>query len=183
MRRVVVVGTSCAGKTTLARQIAETFGVQHIELDAIHWLPDWNVRPTEEFRTLTSEALTPDCWVVDGNYSVVRDIVWGKATTLVWLNYPFPVVLWRALSRTVLRAITRKELFSGNRESFRQSFMSRDSILWWVATTHHRRRREYRRIFDNGEFTNIDLIELRAPREADELLRSLAELAERKAAN
>ena len=127
--RVIVVGTSCSGKTTLAKTLAHTLNVPHIEMDAIHWLPDWQARPTEEVRQLTAAAVAARRWVADGNYSIVRDMLWGRATTLIWLNYSFPVVFGRALWRTTHRIITRQELFSGNRESFRQSFLSRNSIL------------------------------------------------------
>ncbi|MDE2841397.1 MAG: AAA family ATPase, partial [Chloroflexota bacterium] len=57
MERVVVVGTSCSGKTTLARQLSRALGAPHIELDAIHWKPNWQSRPAEEFRQLVSEAV------------------------------------------------------------------------------------------------------------------------------
>ena len=110
---------------------------------------------------------------MDGNYSAVRDIVWGRATAVVWLNYSFRVVLWRCLCRTTRRAITREELFSGNRESFRMSFLSRDSIILWAITSHGQVRREYRRILDGGNFPHLRVIELRGPSEAKALVASL----------
>jgi hypothetical protein len=111
---------------------------------------------------------------MDGNYSsTARDIVWDRATTLIWLNYPFRVVFWRALRRTVLRVANQEELYSGNRETFRQSFLSRESIILWAITTYHRRRREYRRILDEGVFPHLRVIELRSPAEAEALAASL----------
>ena len=174
MERVIVVGTSCSGKTTLAQQISRALGAPHIELDAIHWKPNWQERPAEEFRQLVSEAAAGEEWVMDGNYSAGRDIVWGRATTIIWLNYPFRVVLWRALYRTTKRVINREELFSGNRESFRQSFLSRDSIILWVLRTYRRRRREYRRVLDGGTFPHLRVIELRKPAEAEAMAASLS---------
>ncbi len=159
-RRIVVVGTSCSGKTTLANSLSEKLSSPHIELDAIHWLPDWVPRPSEEFRKLTFVAIAEEFWVVDGNYSnSVRDLVWPRATALVWLNYPFRVVFWQAWRRTISRITTRKELYSGNRESFSLAFFSRDSILWWVITTFHRRKREFRTIFQGGDFPHLVVIE------------------------
>ncbi len=169
MERVIVVGKSCSGKTTLARQISRSLGAPHIELDAIHWNSNWQPRPAEEFRQLVSEAVAGERWVIDGNYSVTRDIVWGRATAIVWLNYPFRVVLWRALYRTTKRVLTREELFSRNRETFRQSFLSRDSIIRWAIVTYRRRRREYRRILEEGAFPHLRVIELRKPAEAEAL--------------
>ena len=177
MERVAVIGTSCSGKTTLARQLAHVLGAPHIELDAIHWEPGWQERPVDEMRRMVSEAVSSERWVMDGNYSAVQDIVWGRATTLVWLNYPFRVVLWRALSRTIRRVITREELFSGNRESFRKSFLSRDSIILWAINSHRRVRREYRRILDGGDYPHLRVIELHSPAEAEALVASLSGLS------
>ncbi len=64
-------------ETTLAERLAAALGYEHIELDAIHWLPDWEMRPLEEFREKVTEAIAGETWVVDGNYGKVRDIVWG----------------------------------------------------------------------------------------------------------
>ena len=170
MDRVVVIGTSCSGKTTLARQLSRVLGAPHVELDGIHWMPGWQLRPVDEVRRRVGEAAAAERWVMDGNYSSVRDIVWGRATTVVWLNYPFRVVLWRALSRTIRRVITQEELFSGNREGFRQSFLSRDSIILWAITSHGQTRRKYRRILDDGDFPHLRVIELRGPAEAKALV-------------
>jgi len=170
---VVVIGTSCSGKTTLAGQVAGILGVPHIELDAIHWLPDWQERPTEEFRELTALAVAADHWVVDGNYGPVRDIVWTRATSIIWLNYSFPLVIWRALSRTIRRSVGGQILYSGNKESLRMAFLSRESIIWWAITTYHRRRREYPVLFQDQEFRHLNIIELRKQHEADAFLSSL----------
>ena len=173
LERVVVVGTSCSGKTTLARQLSQGLGLPHIELDAIHWQSEWRQRPVDEVRRMAGEAAAAERWVMDGNYNAVQDIVWGRATTVVWLNYPFRVVLWRAVFRTTRRVITQEELFSGNREGFRQSFLGRDSIILWAITSHRRVRREYRQILDDGVFPHLWVIELRGPTEAEAFLDSL----------
>jgi adenylate kinase family enzyme len=171
MARVVVIGTSCAGKTTFARSLARILIFPHIELDALHWLPNWTERSVDEFRTLTAQALSQDCWVIDGNYTI--DLTWSRATTVIWLNYSFPIVLWRALTRTLRRAVTREVLFAGNRESLRMAFLSRESILWWVVTTFHRRRKHYRALFDARTSSHLAYVEFRNPTEAQFLLTKL----------
>jgi adenylate kinase family enzyme len=75
MNRVVVIGTSCAGKTAFARSLACALSFPHVELDALFWQPNWTPRPSEEFRKLVAQELSQGCWVTDGNYSVVRDLV------------------------------------------------------------------------------------------------------------
>jgi adenylate kinase family enzyme len=169
----VVIGTSCVGKTTFAQALARVLSFPHVELDALYWQPNWIPRPSEEFRALTAQALSQDRWVTDGNYGVVRDLIWSRATTVIWLNYGFPLVLWRALTRTVRRVLTQEELFSANRESLRLAFFSRDSILWWVLTTFHRRRKQYRVLFDRRTSPQLVYVELRNPSEAKHFLAGL----------
>jgi len=178
--RIVVVGSSCAGKSTLASRIAEARGVPCVCLDELHWLPGWTERSLDEFRPLVAEAVSGDAWVVDGNYGKVRDAIWPRATMIVWLNYSFFVVWSRALRRTVSRAITGEELYNGNRESFRQSFFSRESILWWVLTTFREHRRRYRALVDSDAYPHIEWIELRTPAAAERFLQTREVLADRR---
>jgi adenylate kinase family enzyme len=178
MFRVAVVGTSCSGKTTLARKIAEAVDIRHIELDVIFWQPNWTHMPIEAFRKAVEAEVVRDEWVIDGNYSKVRDIIWLRATHLVWLNLPFPTVLWRAISRTFRRVVTQEELFSGNRETFGLAFFHPDSIPYWVIRTHHRRIREYRKLFAEGGYPHLKIFEVRNASDAEKILTTLADAAD-----
>jgi len=173
MKRVAVVGTSCSGKTTVAREIAETLGIPHVEMDALYWMPNWRKRPKDEFRELLGEVVSGDAWVMDGNYGWTRDIVLPRVTHVVWLNYPFRTVLRRALVRSVRRAVTREEVCGGNRESFRESFFHREGIPWWVIRTHRRVRKRYRALAESGEHPHFEVIELKSQDEADALVSRL----------
>jgi adenylate kinase family enzyme len=173
LTRVAITGTSCAGKTTLARSLSRTLGVPHTELDVLYWGPNWTPRPSEDFRSQVQAAVAAPSWVVDGNYSAVRDLVWGHATTLVWLNYSFSLVFPRSVSRTFRRIVTREELFAGNRESLR-GIADPDWIPWWVLRTFWRRRREYPLLLQQPEFAHLQVLELRHPREAEHLLQECA---------
>ncbi len=171
--RVVVIGSSCAGKSTFARALAASRGCALIELDELYWAPHWTPKPTAEFLRLVGEAAAGERWVAAGNYGLAREALWGRATTIVWLNFGLPRVFWRGLRRTVARVVSREELFHGNRESFRQSFLSRDSILWWILTTFHRRQRGFHALRDAAAFAHLQWHEARHPREADAILRRL----------
>jgi len=171
--RVVVVGTTCCGKTTFARRLARALGAPHIELDALYWLPDWTPRDESQFRSLVCAALAGERWVIDGNYGRLQDLIFGRATTLIWLNYSFPRVLFRGLTRTIRRVLTGEAVYAENRESFRRAFLSQDSILWWLITTHHRRRKRYRRIFAEATYPDVEKLEFRRPSMAEEYLHNV----------
>lgn len=173
-RRFAVVGTTGSGKTTLARRIAEVLCIPHVELDALHWGPEWTEVPLEAFRRRTAEALCGEAWGVDGNYSAVRDIVWSRADTVVWPDLPLPTVLARLFRRTVQRIMTQEELWGvGNREHFRTQFLSRDSLFLWALQTYWRRRREYPRLFRRPEYAHLQVVHLRSPRAVERWLGGL----------
>jgi adenylate kinase family enzyme len=164
--RISVVGTCGSGKTTVARALADRLGLIHVELDALSWGPKWTERPDDEFRAAVVAAASGDRWVIDGNYSKCRDLVWARADSVVWLDYSFPRVFWRLLRRTFRRALRREELWHGNRESLRRSFLSCDSILLWAIKTHRRRQRNYPAILARPEYRHLRVVRLRSPRAA-----------------
>jgi adenylate kinase family enzyme len=169
-RRIVVIGTSGAGKSTFAQALAAEYGVAHIELDALHWLPNWGLPTTDDFRQRTSTAVAADAWVVDGNYSVVRDIVWSRATDVVWLNFSRLTIASRILRRTIRRIIARDVLWAGNRESVRQAFFSKDSIVLYSLTTFDRNRKKFATLRASSAFPTLTWHELRSPGDAAALL-------------
>jgi adenylate kinase family enzyme len=172
-RRINVVGTTGSGKTTVATAIAERLGLPRIELDALFWKPNWGETPDDEFLPKVDEATRDGQWVLDGNYSRTRPIVWPRADTIVWLDYPFPQVFLQLLWRTIHRAVSKKELWDGCQERFRTSFLSRDSILVWCLKTYWKRRRNYPEIFEKPEHRHLAVIRLRSRRETTAWLRTL----------
>ena len=94
LRRVVVVGTRPSGKTTFARRLAGVLGSQHVELDALYWGPEWTPRP--DFQGDVLAAVQYEHWVIDGNYTAVRDLIWRRCTAIVWLDYSFARVFAQA---------------------------------------------------------------------------------------
>jgi adenylate kinase family enzyme len=139
VKRVSVVGNSGSGKTTLSRRLAAALRVPHIELDAIFHQAGWTELPVDEFRQRVSDEVHQHGgWVVDGNYGAVRDLVWAAADTVVWFDLPRSIVMRRPIGRTVRRAITREELWNGNREPVGGVFRRdpRENIVRW-SWTHH----------------------------------------------
>ncbi len=174
MRRIAVTGTSGSGKTTFALELAGRLGVPCVELDALFWQPGWVEPELEAFRARVREVTAGEGWVLDGNYSRVRDLFLGRAGTVVWLDLPLLTCLWRVARREVRRARTREDLWgSGNHGSWRK-LVARDSLLWWTLTTHRRRRRENEAAFAPAARAGVRVLRFRSSSAADTWLARLA---------
>jgi adenylate kinase family enzyme len=139
-KRICVVGTSAAGKTTLSRALSERLDIPHIELDALFHGPNWQQAPDGVFRERVHSALAAERWICDGNYLSKAGQL-QMAELVIFLNYSFRVVFTRVIRRTLKRLLTHEDLWNGNRESWRMLF-SKESIVWWMITTHRRRQSE-----------------------------------------
>jgi len=166
MKCIVVVGTSGSGKTTLARQLGAILEIPAVELDALHWEPHWTPASLSVLRERVDAALSGDAWVVDGNYSKVRDLTWGRADTVIWLDYSLWVVMARVIRRTFTRILSGEELWNGNRERLGNSLFSKDSILLWVLQTHRKNRRTYTQLISQPEYTRLRVVRQRSPQAA-----------------
>lgn len=173
MKRVVVVGVTGSGKSTLAAALARRLGAPFIELDALQWGPGWTPSPPDEFRQRVAEATAGEAWVADGNYGEARSILWGRADTLVWLDYPLITALARLATRTVRRVWSRQELWNGNYETFYGAFVAPDNLFLYAFASHRRHRREYPPLLAQPEFAHLRVIRLRRPREAERWLATL----------
>jgi adenylate kinase family enzyme len=174
--RVVVVGTTGSGKTTLGRRLAAVLGVPHVELDALHWEPDWTEAPDGVLAARLAEVLAaaPDGWVVDGNYlTTTESLTWAHADTAVFLDFALPVILVRLTRRTIRRSRTQEELWSGNRERLGM-LVSRDSLLWWAVKTHRRNRRRYSARMRDPAWAHVHVVRLRSVAAVDRYVASLA---------
>lgn len=175
-RRVVIYGVTGSGKSTLARRLGEVLGLRVVEMDAIRHDGGWDTTPFDVMRERVAELLdnAADGWVCDGNYSSVRDVALSRADTVVWLRLPWRVAFARLFRRTLRHVWTGAPLYSPNgpRESWRTSFMSRKSILWWSVHHHRKGVRSIQRAVDDAPH-EARVIVLRSPAEVDALLRAI----------
>lgn len=172
-QRIVVVGVTGSGKTTTSQRLSKLLDIPHIELDSLHWLPGWVMMETGAFRESVAKALSGPAWVTDGNYRKARDIIWGRATTLVWLDYSLPVILWQLTRRTLRRIITREVLWNGNRETWRGAFFSKDSLFLWALQSYPKWRKQYPQLLSSRECAHLKVIRLCSRWETDAWLQEL----------
>jgi adenylate kinase family enzyme len=160
--RVVIVGTAGAGKTTLARRLARELDLRHVELDAINWQPGWRALYEEDlpdFSRRVAEATAGERWVCDGAYGRVRDVLWPRATHLVWLDLPRGAIMRQVIVRSLGRGLSRKPLFNGNREDLRQIFEP-DSPVRTAWTNFHLNRARYEAALAQPEHSHLTVIRI-----------------------
>ena len=137
MQRVVVIGNTASGKSTLGIALASKLDVPYTDSDDLFWLPDWVEVDNDVFRHRLDEATT-------GNLSRATDITWPRADTIVWLDMPLPLVIYRSVTRTIKRGITKEPVCNGNTEKLRFLLPERfsgETPLWIYAIRHHREHR------------------------------------------
>jgi len=171
--RVSVVGTTGVGKTTVARTLAAKCSIPHVEVDALYWGPNWRPVPPDVFRDRIARVVAQDEWVLDGNFIVVRELVWQRVDTVIWLDYKLSTILCQLAGRTFSRVLGREVLWSGNQESFFETLLSRDSIILYAFRTYRRRRRTYSALTCDPRYRAIRFVRLRSPQETQDWLDSL----------
>jgi len=175
VRRVSVVGNSGSGKSTVAAALAVALGVPHLELDAVFHQAGWVPLPEDEFRRVVAAAVAGDGWVTDGNYSVVRPLVWERADTIVWLDLPRRTVMRQVVWRTVRRAVTRRELWNGNREPLRNflTWEPEESVISWAWHSHGKYRDRYAAASGDPAYAHLTFVRLRSRRDVARFLASV----------
>lgn len=104
-RRVLIIGSPGAGKTTLGRFLAEAALLHHVQLDDLYWLPSWVPRSEPDWLELLWVELRKDGWIIDGNYSATLELRATFADTIVYLDLPTAVCLWRVVKRALGRIL------------------------------------------------------------------------------
>jgi adenylate kinase family enzyme len=174
VQRVSVVGTSGSGKSTLARELARRLGASWLELDSVYHQADWTPLDAAEFRDRVAVAAAGERWVIDGGYSAVRDLVWARADTVVWLDLPRRTVMRRITWRTLRRVAGRAELWNGNRERWHNLFTwdKDESVIAWAWQTYGSRRERYAALLADPANAHLTFVRLTSPAAVRRFLRT-----------
>lgn len=150
MKKILVIGSGGSGKSTFATRLGELLGIKVIHLDQLHWLPGW-VEPSKADWAATVETLiNGDAWVMDGNYSGTLERRLAACDTVVFLDLPTLVCLWRVLKRLArYRNKSRPDMAEGCREHFDLKF------LLWVWSYRRRTRPKIVKLLNQYEGKNV----------------------------
>ncbi len=180
MNRIQVVGNSGSGKSTFSAKIASALGIPNIELDSLFHQPNWR-RPDEaQFLRDVDQATQSEMWVVDGNYSAVRPLLWEKIDTLVFIDITLPLTLFRTAKRSIKRIISREVLWGTNRETWGSlfSYKREKNLLLWTLSNFKKRRALYLNPELPIIYPNLRVIHLRNKTELAEFLAKLHKAAD-----
>ncbi len=119
-RRIMVLGPTNSGKSTLAESVAVHLGVPAVHLDQFRHLAgtDWQQRPDAEFKLLHDESVAMDAWVMDGSYSKLMPPRLARATGIIVLDDTLLVRTARYFRRTLFQK-RRPGGLDGNRDSIK----------------------------------------------------------------
>jgi len=173
--RILVVGVSSTGKSTLAEHLADLVGGAFVELDALFWLPQWREPRTEDFQTKVIAALDgADRWAVAGNYNSrgIPDIVLPRADTLIWIDLPLRTTMPRLIRRTWRRWRNRELLWGTNREVITEHLKvwSNDSLVGYSLRHNRETRRRQTARFADPRWRHLRRHRLRSPSEVTRFL-------------
>lgn len=165
-QRMLILGRTGSGKTTLARALSAAIGVPHVELDALYFGPNFSTVPLPVLRDRTTAAIAGDRWVTDGNKSAVRDLVWPRADSIIWLDYPVAVSVWRLGKRALWRTSVLKAQAgqTGGKAGLPKQLLSAAKGVLTALRSHMGQRRQYPRMFAEPENQHLAVVRLRSPR-------------------
>ena len=172
MQRILVGGITGVGKTTFARSLSRRLGLPYHDMDAMYHGPNW--QPISSFDADVAQIVATPRWIFDSDgYRSVRDLMWGRADAVIWLDFSRTVVMSRVLRRSALRALGHEPIFNGNVETFRD-WLDPEHPVQWAWTQYAHRRQAMLRRFADPSYAQVRRICIRKPQAADEWLANVS---------
>jgi adenylate kinase family enzyme len=167
MKRVLIIGSGGAGKSTLARRLGEATGIEVVHLDILHWRPGWKEAPKAEFLEAVEKALKKDAWIMDGNFGGTMEMRLKACDTVIFLDFPRTVCLYRVIKRRLTyRSRHRPDMSEGCNEKIDYEFLH-----WvWTFPKHTKAAIEERlKRFENEK----NVIRLHSKKEVEEFIKKI----------
>ncbi|MFC3801467.1 DNA topology modulation protein [Cohnella sp. GCM10012308] len=123
MERILIIGSAGSGKSTLAQRLGEQLNLPIIHLDRHYWKPGWIPTPNEEWDQFVIEATNQEQWIMDGNYSRTLNLRLKRADTVIFLDMPTWLCVYRIIKRRIrFHGKTRPDLNEGCPEKLDRVF-------------------------------------------------------------
>jgi adenylate kinase family enzyme len=167
MKKIAIIGSGGAGKSTLARRLGEALSIEVYHLDQLHWLPDWTQPPKDEWRKTVERLVEKDEWIIDGNFNSTMELRMQAADAVIYLDFPRALCTYRALKR-ILKYYnqTRPDMGAGCKEKLDLEFLR---WVWKFPETDKPKIEERLSRLDAGK----TIIRLRSPREVESFFEDL----------
>lgn len=124
MKRIVIIGSGGAGKSTLAKRLGEILQIKVIHLDKLYWRPNWVETPKDEWIQTVTELLKKDSWILDGNFGGTMEMRLEACDTAIFLDLSRTVCLYRVLKRRLTyRKTNRPDMAEGCHEKVNLEFL------------------------------------------------------------
>jgi len=172
MQKIVIFGLPGTGKTTLAARLARLLDLPCHDLDQVLFTSD-GALPLEEFRTRAAALTRTAGWIVDGNYAKLADVTWHRADTVIWLDYPLPLIVARVTRRN-LRRLAGRESAPGGGFGWRRAFFSRKSVLANAIRKYLRNRGRYADQLAGIPQPGVQVLRFRTPAQAEHWLTAIS---------
>jgi adenylate kinase family enzyme len=166
MRKVLVIGPGGAGKSTLANRLGELLNLEVLHLDKLYWRAGWIETPKPEWLETVRELLRRDAWIMDGNYSGTLDLRFQACDTVIFLDMPRRLCIWRVFKRAMIyRTRSRPDMAEGCPERLTLEF------VLWIWNYSQRTRPKIARLLEST--TEKRIIWLRSRSEVERCLEKL----------
>ncbi len=168
MKRILIIGSGGSGKSTLARRLGEAAGIEVVHLDKLHWKPGWIEPDKEEWGKTVDKILEGDSWIIDGNYSGTLEKRIEAADTVIFLDLPRAVCVWRILKRVArYRKTNRPDMAEGCDEKFDLKFLK------WIWDYPQRSKPKVESLLEKFQ-DKIEIIRLRTSGEVENFIQNIS---------
>ena len=163
MERIVIIGSSGAGKTTLARKLGSRLKINVYHLDRLFWQRGWKGKTRDERIDILQKIVLEKQWIIEGTYLISSERRLEAADTIIFLDTPPLVCLWRIIKRhRKYRGRSRRDIPEGCTDKLTLPRMLR------VLTFPFQDRRKLQQILRN--YQSKQVIRLRSAKEVEDFL-------------
>jgi len=103
--RIVVLGCPGAGKSVLSSELGRVLDIPIFRMDDLYWLGGWRRPQQQDFCARVDEVISKERWILDGNYDSILDRRLCRADTVVFVDTPTILCLYRIASRGLKRRL------------------------------------------------------------------------------